>query len=54
MLETIGKDLNASNCYLWTKKEGWLHEWYKRCGYSDFKEHEQKEFVWMLKNLSNK
>ena len=49
--EQIGKDLNAKTSYLWVKKESWMFEWYQRRGYSELKDHEQKGFVWMTKQL---
>lgn len=50
--EQIGKSLNADNCYLLVKKDSWMHEWYKRIGYMDFKNYEkQKGFIWMIKSL---
>lgn len=49
--EQIGKDLNANTSCLWVKNKTWMHEWYKKRGYSDLKDHEQKGFVWMSKSL---
>jgi len=49
--EQIGKYLNANNSCLWVKKESWMHQWYKRRGYLDFKDYKQKEFVWMIKSI---
>ena len=49
--EQIGKDINAKSAFLWVKKGTWMHEWYKRRGYSDLKNHEQIGFIWMTKPL---
>ena len=49
--EQIGKDLNANTSCLWVKKGTWMHEWYKRRGYSILKYHKQKGFIWMTKPL---
>ena len=49
--EQIGRDLNANISCLWVKNGTWMHEWYKRRGYSNLKDHEQKGFVWMSKPL---
>ena len=50
--EQIGQDIGAEYACLWVKEETWMHEWYKRRGYSDFKDHEEKGFVWMTKPLT--
>ena len=35
---------------LWVKKETWIHDWYERKGYVDFKDHEnESNAVWMKK-----
>jgi len=31
---------------LWVKKDTWIHEWYKRKGYKDYKDYD-KENIWM-------
>ena len=49
--EQIGKDLNANTSCLWVKKESWMFQWYQRRGYSEFKPHARKGFVWMSKPL---
>lgn len=37
---------------LWVEKGTWMHEWYKRRGYQDWKDHEEQENnVWMRKEL---
>ena len=51
MREQIGKDLNANTSCLWVKKETWMHEWYKRRGYSDLNDHNQEGFIWMTRPL---
>lgn len=41
------KQLNV-NSYLWVKKDSWMHEWYKRKGYSNDKDYEgQENAIWM-------
>ena len=52
MLEQIGKDLNANTSCLWVKIESWIHEWYKKRGYSDLINHNQEGFIWMTKTLN--
>ena len=49
--EKIGTDLNANTSCLWVKNDTWMHEWYKRRGYSELKTHTRKGFVWMSKPL---
>lgn len=51
LTENIGILLNAINAYLWVDKNSWLHDWYKRKGYSDFQKHERDGYVWMKKQL---
>jgi len=51
MLELFGKCLGASYSYLWVEKNTWIYEWYKRNGYSYFKDHEDVNFIWMSKIL---
>jgi hypothetical protein len=39
------------SCLL-VKKDAWMHEWYKRRGYSDYQDQEgEKDWVWMRKSL---
>jgi GNAT superfamily N-acetyltransferase len=49
--EQIGKSLNFNTSCLWVKKETWMHEWYKKRGYLDLKNHKQKGFIWMIKSI---
>lgn len=51
MLEVFGKSLGATESYLWVRKDSWMHEWYRRKGYTDFKEHQVTNFIWMKKHL---
>lgn len=38
----------GSESWLWVKKETWVHEWYKRKGYADFKDYEGEDnSIWM-------
>ena len=52
--EKIGIYLGATESYLFVVKNTWMHEWYKRRGYKDFKAHEDENMVWMMKNLTVK
>ena len=50
VLENVGIGLGACVLSLWVKKDSWVHEWYKRNGYNDFKSYNGDEnFVWMKK-----
>ena len=52
MREKIGITLGATTSCLWVNKNTWMHDWYKRRGYEDWKNHEQEEnAVWMRKSL---
>lgn len=51
MLESFGKSLGATYAYLWVRKDTWIYDWYKRNGYTYFKDHEVINFVWMKKIL---
>lgn len=52
--ETIAKESGAKTVFLWVEKNTWMHEWYKRRGYSDWKDHEDIENnVWMEKALDD-
>jgi GNAT superfamily N-acetyltransferase len=52
-LEEIGRNSRPSKFIcLWVEKDSWMHEWYKRHGYSDLKDHElEKNSIWMRKEL---
>ncbi|MGV8135900.1 MAG: GNAT family N-acetyltransferase [Mangrovibacterium sp.] len=52
--EKIGVDLGAKTACLLVKKLSWMYYWYQRRGYFDFKDHEDKEWIWMKKPLFSK
>lgn len=49
--EKIGIQYGAEYCYLWVKKNTWMHEWYKRRGYKDWKKYKKENAIWMKKSL---
>jgi N-acetylglutamate synthase-like GNAT family acetyltransferase len=50
--EKLGTELGATTSYLWVEKGTWMHEWYKRRGYEDYKDNEkEKNAIWMQKSL---
>lgn len=49
--EEIGMLLGAKYACLWVEKNAWMHEWYKRRGYTDYKDHEKENYIWMNKTL---
>lgn len=49
--EDLGRRLKADNAILSVVKESWMHEWYKRRGYSDYYKHEDEKLIWMIKSL---
>lgn len=50
--EEIGKSIGAKSSTLWVLKNSWMHEWYGRKGYSDFKPYEgDSKLIWMKKIL---
>lgn len=48
--EEIGIKLGAIYSRLLVEKNKWMHEWYKRRGYVDYKDYD-KDWVWMQKSL---
>ncbi len=53
----VAKIFEVETC-LWVKKETWLYKWYKRKGYTDYKNYkEEKNAIWMrilpLKKANN-
>lgn len=51
-LETAIKH-GAINSCLWVKKSTWVHDWYERMGYIDYKDHKNEEnAIWMKKHLT--
>lgn len=52
MREEIGRKQGAIYSYLWVFENSWMHKWYQRRGYEDWKPHdEQSDAVWMRKSL---
>lgn len=51
ILEILGRSLGATYSYLWVEKQSWMHKWYKRQGYTNFKQHNDINFIWMKKKL---
>lgn len=50
--ENTGRRLGASLSFLWVEKNSWMHAWYKRRGYIDWRDHEdEKNAIWMRKIL---
>jgi hypothetical protein len=50
--EEIALQLCAKTSYLWVKTDSWMHDWYTRKGYQDYKDYEHEEnAVWMKKAL---
>jgi GNAT superfamily N-acetyltransferase len=50
--EQIGLQLGATTSCLWVKKDTWMHDWYKRRGYEDWKDYNDEiNAVWMRKHL---
>lgn len=56
MLKLLENELkNSGVCFvhLLVENDSWMHDWYKRYGYVDFKEHEkEKTYHWMRKVLT--
>lgn len=51
--ENIGRKLGATMACLWVEKDSWMHHWYKRRAYKDWKDYENEEnAVWMRKILT--
>ncbi len=50
--EKIGVELGANTSCLSVQKDTWMHNWYKRRGYEDWKDDENDEnFIWMKKPI---
>lgn len=53
MAETETRKHNANTICLKVLKSSWMHDWYKRHGYSDFREDEEdNEYIWMKHHIS--
>lgn len=48
--EEIGRKIGASCAYLQVEKDTWMHNWYKRRGYKDYKR-DDNGLIWMKKSL---
>lgn len=46
----MGIILGAKVACLWAEKGSWMHKWYERRGYKDYKEYDENH-IWMKKNL---
>jgi len=51
LCEDLGRELSKKDSYLWVEKNSWMHEWYLRRGYTDYKDHEKENYIWMRKLL---
>lgn len=51
MAENTAFDLGANTIYIWARKSSWMHDWYERLGYVDFKDHKNKGMIWMKKMI---
>jgi ribosomal protein S18 acetylase RimI-like enzyme len=52
--EDIGIILGADTSCLFVKKDTWMHQWYKRRGYIDFKPYDDDDtYLWMKKILKD-
>lgn len=52
MAETETRKHNADTICLKVLKSSWMHDWYKRHGYSDFREDEEdNEYIWMKHHI---
>jgi GNAT superfamily N-acetyltransferase len=50
--EEIGRELGATTSCLWVDKDSWMHDWYQRRGYKDWKLYKnEKNAIWMIKQL---
>ena len=50
--EEIGVRLGANTSCLWVRKNTWMHDWYKRRGYENWKDYNEEEnAVWMRKSI---
>lgn len=52
--EDLGRELGMYDAYLWVDKNTWMHDWYLRRGYVDYKDHDKEDFIWMVKPLKQK
>lgn len=54
MCEQMGHGLDAQNSCLSVNKNSWMHDWYQRKGYFDYKEcDDENNTIWMRKSLVN-
>lgn len=48
--EEIGIYIGSSYIQILIDKNKWIYDWYKRCGYIDYKDYD-KDYIWMRKSL---
>lgn len=51
--EMIGRRLGAETSGLWVRNETWMLDWYKRRGYSFWKEYPEENATWLFKSINN-
>ena len=52
--EKMGINFGAQISCLWVDKDSWMHEWYQRRGYKDWKlNKDQNNAIWMRKYFIN-
>lgn len=49
--EKIGILSGATRSFLAVKIDSWMHEWYKRRGYTNYQKHNDPQLIWMYKIL---
>ena len=49
--ETAARILLAKEFFLSVEEDSWVHDWYRRIGYSYFSKHEEEGLIWMIKKL---
>lgn len=50
--ENEAKKYGADNILLVVSKSSWVHDWYKRHGFVDFKIDKYKDYIWMQKQIN--
>jgi ribosomal protein S18 acetylase RimI-like enzyme len=55
MREKIGQNMGAKTACLMVENNTWMHDWYARRGYKDWKDVENySNFIWMKKLITPK
>lgn len=55
MREEMARKLGVETVMLWVKKNTWMHKWYQRRGYKDWKDHRTEEnAIWMKKSIRDR